>query len=110
MTVGDKLKKLMIDNKGNVKQQSKVDAETIDKFEPLNKPYHMEKNEGAPDGCYLEPQFILKSSTAGKKASSVHYIAEADNHGLFEVRFHRLTHVGDRENSDTFASKQIAID
>ena len=99
----------MIDQKGKVRQKSKVDPQSIDKFEPVNKNL-LEKNEGATDGCIVEPQFILKSSTQSKKASSVHFIAEADNHGLFEIRFHRLTHVGDRENSDTFASKQIAID
>ena len=71
---------------------------------------HEEKNEGIQDGCFLEPQFLLKASTAGKKASSVHYIAEADDHGLFEIRFHRLAHVGDRENSDTFPLKQIEVD
>lgn len=57
------------------------------------------------------PQFMLKvSSTAGQKTCSVHYIAEADNHGLFEIRFHRLAHLGDRENSDTFPIKQIEVD
>lgn len=45
---------------------------------------------------------LYKSGTLGKKASSVAYVAEADNHGLFEVRFHRLAHKGDRENSDDF--------
>ena len=40
----------------------------------------------------------------------MHFIAEADSHGLFEVRFHRLAHLGDRENSDTFPAKQIEVD
>ena len=62
VTVGDKLKKLMIDPMGNVKQQSKIDPERIDRFEPVNKPVHEEKNEGQVDGCTLEPQFLLKVS------------------------------------------------
>ena len=40
----------------------------------------------------------------------MHFIAEADSHGLFEIRFHRLSHLGDRENSDTFPTKQIEVD
>lgn len=110
VTVGDKLKKLMIDGKGNVRQQSKVEAETIDRFEPVNRPMHLEKNEGLRDGCIIEPQFMLQVGKAASKISSVHYVAEADEHGLFEIRFHRLAHCGDRENSDTFPSKQILVD
>ena len=30
----------------------------------------------------------------------MHYIAEADNHGLFEVRFYRLDHLNDRSGLD----------
>ena len=58
----------------------------------------------------MEPQFLSRTQTIAKKASSVHFIAEADEHGLFEIRFHRLATLGDRENSDTFPSKQVAID
>ena len=53
---------------------------------------------------------MLKLSTNAQKASSVHFIAEADSHGLFEVRFHRMAHLGDRETSDTFPAKQIEVD
>ena len=67
-------------------------------------------NKGVMDGHHLEPQFMQKLSSAGQKQCSVHYIAEADRHGLFEIRFHRLAHLGDRENSDTFPSKQIEVD
>ena len=45
---------------------------------------------------------MLKPGSLGKKTAAVAYVAEADNYGLFEVRFHRLAHVGDRENSDDF--------
>lgn len=48
---------------------------------------------------------IFKPSTLGKKTSSVAYVAEADNHGLFEIRFHRLAHKGDTDNSDDFPEK-----
>ena len=82
-----------------------MNAENIDKFEPINKPFGQEKNEGYMEGCTIEPQFILKAGKAVNKVSSVHYIAEADDHGLFEIRFHRLAHCNDRENSDTFPSK-----
>ena len=47
---------------------------------------------------------------ATSKVCSVSYVAEADDHGLFEIRFHRLAHCDDRENSDTFPSKQIIVD
>ena len=110
VTVGDKLKKLLVDPQGKVKQQARVEAETLDKCEPLNKPVHLEKNEGTLEGCVVEPQFMLKVSSTNKRASSVAYVAEADNHGLFEIRFHRLAHLGDRENSDTFPTKQIEVD
>jgi hypothetical protein len=62
------------------------------------------------EGCFLEPQMLLKTNSAGKRASSVAYVAEADSHGLFEIRFHRLAHMGDRENSDDFPAKQIRYD
>jgi len=116
VTVGDKLKKLAVDSHGNIKQQSKVDADRVDKFTPLNKDgqaphYHALGGLSKKDGYEVMPQFMLKvSSTAGQKTCSVHYIAEADNHGLFEIRFHRLAHLGDRENSDTFPIKQIEVD
>ena len=111
VTVGDKLKRLMIDSSGNVQQQSKVEAEYVDNFEPLNRQEDLqEKHQGVMEGYHIEPQFMQKLSTAGQKQCSVHYIAEADRHGLFEIRFHRLAHLGDRENSDTFPSKQIEVD
>lgn len=58
----------------------------------------------------MEPQYILKAGKAANKVSSVHYVAESDDHGIFEIRYHRLAHCNDRENSDTFPSKQITVD
>lgn len=56
MTVGDKLKYLLIDNNGNVKQQSELpEGTTKDHFEPMNKHMMAEKAEGVMEGCYLEP-------------------------------------------------------
>ena len=55
-TVGDKLKHLIIDNNGNVKQKSKLpDGVSPDKFEPLNKAILDERAEGIMQGCFLEP-------------------------------------------------------
>lgn len=77
----------------------------------MNIPVSEEDNEGVTEGCTLEPQFLLKvSPNSSQKACSVHFIAEADTHGLFEVRFHRLAHLNDRENSDTFPAKQVEVD
>ena len=53
--MGDKLKKLMIDPVGKVKQQSKINPESIDRFKPVNIPLHEETNEGQLEGCTLEP-------------------------------------------------------
>lgn len=56
VTVGDKLKYLLIDNNGNVKQQSELpEGTTKDHFEPMNKHMMAEKAEGVMEGCYLEP-------------------------------------------------------
>ena len=41
---------------------------------------------------------MLKFSGDGSPA--VHYVAESDNHGIFEIRFHRLAHLGDSSSSD----------
>jgi len=62
------------------------------------------------EGCYTEPQFLIKTQSVARKESSVNFIAEADDHGLFEIRFHRLAHLSDRESSDSFPSKQIELD
>jgi len=43
-----------------------------------------------------EPQFMMRLSTSRHtttESKSVAYYVESENHGLFEVRFHRLAHV-----------------
>ena len=78
VTVGDKLKHLLIDNNGNVRQQSKLEeGASTDRFEPLNRDYKDKKTEGLMEGCFLEPQMLYKSSNNGQKVSSVAFVAEA---------------------------------
>ena len=86
---------LTVDLGGNVVDPPAKDAQkTPDRFEPLNDDFrNRAARPGAAHqaGAHLDAQCRLKHA-GGEWAPSAHYIAEADSHGLFEVRFHRLGH------------------
>ena len=95
VTVGDQLKQLAVDHEGNVVQASKQKTKKLDKFYPLNQVNTAAISDHNHEGIKMDPQFTPKFF--GENIKTVHYVAEADNHGLFEIRFHELDHLNPRD-------------
>ena len=76
-------------------QASKAKNKKLDKFYPLNQINTAAMSDHNHEGIKMDPQFIPKFF--GENVTTVHYVAEADNHGLFEIRFHQLDHLNPRD-------------
>ena len=73
-----------------------------DKYQPLLSDYAQTNAKG-------QGIFTIKLSSSrpdSGNANSVHFVAESDSHGLFEVRFHRLANVDHKHNFEDDHSKQ----
>ena len=57
-----------------------------------------------------EAQFQLMLSQTAQDDSSVRYIVEGDSHGLFEIRFHKLSHRGDASAASCFRIEDTKLD
>jgi len=109
-TVGDTVKMLSIDMKGNLRHEK--DHEDKDNFIPL----HTDYTTFSSSVGKLEPQFLMSFRSASENNPAVHYTVETNEHGLFEVRFHRLAHLNDqnkfellREDASRITAKEEAM-
>lgn len=57
-----------------------------------------------------EAQFQLMLSQTAQDDSSIRYIVEGDSHGLFEIRFHKLSHRGDASAAARFQIEETKLD
>ena len=49
-------------------------------------------------------------SQTAQDDSSVRYIVEGDSHGLFEIRFHKISHRGDASAASRFKIEDTKLD
>ena len=108
VTVGDTVKLLTIDSKGNIVQKSmdQLNMHLRDNFIPLNSEYAAHQQGGVSGKN--EAQFLHKQHMAADTAQAVIYAVETDQHGLYEVRLHRLAHL-DNKNILELVTKEGKI-
>ena len=91
-TVGDKVKFIAINIKGNIEVTTSDDFHKRDNFLPINV---ITNSVQGFEHCSLEPLFLLQQSTQADSSRAIVYTVEAENGGLYDVKFHRLASHGD---------------